>query len=102
MVTKNVVDHRLGRYLCSNVPIDEVEEEALPAREGFDQDMVDRLVLSSLVPVLRSEPRLGDVVEKRRKGEVLNDEERVRWMRNVHRLVELCEEMGVHEWETSR
>lgn len=101
-VVRNVVVDRLPRYISSNVSLEEVEEEALPAEDGFDQDVVDRLVLSSLLPVLRSEPRLGSLVEKRRNGEALTKTEMMRWGRNVQSLVELCKEMGVEGWELPR
>ncbi len=94
-IARSVLDHRLSRYLSSNVPLEEVEERLLGREEGFDQKVVDRLVLSALVPILRSEPRLGSLVEKRRRGEGLTETEKKRWKRNHHRLVDLCEEMGV-------
>jgi DNA-directed RNA polymerase specialized sigma24 family protein len=96
VITREVVRHRLPRYLTSNVPIEEVDEQhRLGVEEGFEQDVVDRVVLSSLVPLLRAEPRLGSLVEKRRREEALTKAEMMRWGRNVHLLVHLCERMGV-------
>lgn len=96
VVTREVIRHRLSRYLSSNVPIEEVDEKHhLGVEEGFEQDVVDRVVLSSLVQLLRSEPRLGSLVEKRRRGVSLTETEKKRWKRNRHRLVKLCEGMGV-------
>jgi len=96
VVTREVVRRRLSRYLSSNVPIEEVDEEhRLGVEEGFEQDVVNGIVLSVLVPILRSEPRLGSLVEKRRRGETLTETERKRWKRNRHRLVDLCGGMGV-------
>lgn len=86
---------REGRTVSSGL---EVGDEEIDPSSGEDV-LLDQAfwtwVRDRVIPSLQREPRLGEVVSKRRRGEAMSDEERVRWMRNVQRLVELCEEMGL-------
>ena len=95
---RNVVRTHLGRegrIVPSGLDVDDEEVDPSSGEDILLDEAFSKWVRDRVVPSLEREPRLGDLVAKRRSGERLTKGEMMRWKRNVHHLVELCKDKGL-------